>query len=243
VELQDRVAIVTGGGRRLGHALCVRLAREGMHVCIHYGQSHQGACQTLHSVQECGRRGILVQADFLDCQNTAGRVVEAAYQAFGRVDVLVNSAAIFEPSTLASVTYEQFERHLAINLHAPWLLAQAFVQRLQANQQAHIVNILDWRALRPIPGHFSYTVSKAALWATTRLLALELAPRVQVNAIAPGAILPPADADPEYQERLTLRVPLRKMGSTDEVADALIYLLKSNFITGAVIPVTGGEEL
>jgi NAD(P)-dependent dehydrogenase (short-subunit alcohol dehydrogenase family) len=243
VELADKVALVTGGAVRLGRAICAKLAEVGMDVCIHYGHSQEAAQETRQLVERFGRRAALVQCDFARCEEVGPVVLDAALDALGRVDVLVNNAAIFEPASLATTTREQFERHMAINVRAAWQLCQAFVGRLAQGQHGHIVNILDWRVMRPVPGHFSYTLSKAALWAATKILALELAPRVQVNAIAPGAILLPADAPPEYHEQLVARVPMKRLGSTSDVTETLLYLLRSDFITGAVIPVTGGEEL
>ncbi|GIW94455.1 MAG: short chain dehydrogenase [Pirellulaceae bacterium] len=242
-DLTGQVAIVTGGAQRLGHAMVTALAEAGLRVCIHYNRSAESAHQVCRQLQESGRQAMAVRCDFSDPGADAAGVVDAAYRAWGRVDVLVNSASIFEAASLMDTTVEQFDRHVAVNLRAPWRLAQAFVARLDPQAQGQIVNILDWRALRPVPGHFSYTLTKAALWAMTRLLAQELAPRVRVNAIAPGAILPPADSSPDYLEQLATRIPLARAGCPDDVTEALLYLLRSDFVTGIVLPVTGGQEL
>jgi pteridine reductase len=144
---------------------------------------------------------------------------------------------------LSGTTEADWDSHFAINLKAPFFLSQAFAGRVAADQQAHIVNIADWRGLRPDPGSLVYSLTKSGLIAMTKGLALALAPRIQVNAIAPGAILPPPGEDQEYLQDLAQTIPLRHPGSPAEVARTLIYLLESDFVTGEVLYVTGGQHL
>lgn len=243
MSLRDKVAVVTGGAVRLGQAMSLALAERGMRVCVHYGHSAREAEATVARIMAAGGRAVAVRGDLAAGAGVAADVMAAAANAFGRVDVLVNSAAIFEADGLGGVTESGFDRHVAINLRAPLFLCQAFVAQLAAAQEAQIVNIVDWRALRPRPGHLSYTMTKSALVALTKMLALELAPQVRVNAIAPGAILLPADAPPSYRDQLTARIPLKTMGTPLDITRALVYLLESDFLTGEVLCVSGGEGL
>ena len=269
MELRGKVAVVTGGAVRIGRAVCQALATEGMRVCVHYGRSHQAAKELVEELRRCGTDADCVQADLRRPVEAAHRVFEFASERFGQVHVLVNNAAIFEPSTWQSTTEELWERHVAINLKAPFFLSQQFASRLQA-ECGHIVNLVDWRAEHVSRGYLVYSLTKAGLASLTRLLALELAPTIQVNAVALGAILPPAvprsksvqptnahlqetkmtcgpgstaTERPAAQPRIVERIPLRKLGDLSEVTRAVLFLLKSEFVTGEVLYVTGGEEL
>jgi NAD(P)-dependent dehydrogenase (short-subunit alcohol dehydrogenase family) len=243
MELRDRTAIVTGGAVRLGRTLAVRLAAEGVHVCLHYHESRVAAEDALEQIRRSGVRGTAIQADFSRPATAAREVLEHAGAVLGSVDILVNSAAVFSPHSLAGLQEADWDRHLNVNLKAPIYLSQAFARQVVPEQSGDIVNIVDWRATRPVPGHLAYTVAKGGLVTATRLLARELAPRIRVNAIAPGAILPPPGEPDAYLERLAGQIPLRRTGGPDDVADALVFLLRSDFITGEVLHVTGGEEL
>jgi NAD(P)-dependent dehydrogenase (short-subunit alcohol dehydrogenase family) len=243
MDLRDRTAIVTGGAVRLGRALALRLGAEGVHVCLHCHQSGAAAEEALAEIRGAGVRGTVVQADFSRPADAARSVLEHAQRVLGSIDVLVNSAAVFNPDTLLGLQEADWDQHQNINLKAPVFLSQAFARQVAPEQCGHIVNIVDWRASRPVPGHLAYTVAKGGLVTATRLLARELAPRIRVNAIAPGAILPPPGEPDAYLDRLAQRIPLRRTGGPGDVADALVYLLRSDFITGEVLHVTGGEQL
>jgi pteridine reductase len=243
MELSGRVAIVTGGGRRIGQAICLALADAGASVLIHYSHSAEEARDTLAKITTLGGDADCVGADFQNPAVAAPKVINAAYERFGRADILVNSAAIFQPGTLATTTDSDWDRHFAINLKAPAFLCREFAARHQPGRPAAIVNIADWRGLRPVPGHLSYTLTKAGIVTLTRLLAIELAPDIRVNAVAPGAILPPPAAGPDVLQRLAQRVPLKRHGGPSDVTDAVLYLLRSDFVTGDVLRVTGGEDL
>jgi Dehydrogenases with different specificities (related to short-chain alcohol dehydrogenases) len=154
----------------------------------------------------------------------------------------VNSAAIFEPLSFNETTYEEWERHIAINLTAPFLLSQAFAKQVPENEHGRIVNIVDWRALRPAADHFPYTISKAALAALTQSLAVALAPRITVNGLALGAILPPSDE--AANNNIIKNVPAGRWSEAKEVEDALLFLLTGpTYITGEIIHVDGGRHL
>jgi pteridine reductase len=243
MDLRGQNAIVTGGAVRLGLAIAHKLAFEGANVCVHC-HSHAGEVQgVLQELRGHGVAACAMAASFTEPVAAAQAVFERANEELGPVSILVNSAAIFEPATLADTTEDRWKRHLAINLQAPAFLCREFAERLPAGRQGSIVNIVDWRALRPPVGHLPYTVSKAGLVALTQILAQELAPRIQVNAVAPGAILPPPGAGKEALKEMAERNPLKRTGRASDVANAVAYLLKSDFINGEVLHVTGGEEL
>jgi len=242
MELQGRTALVTGAGVRLGKAIALALAERGVHVAVHYHRSAESAAAVVREIEALGCRSVAVGADLGDTAQLDS-VVEHCVDALGPLDILVNSAAIFERGTVFTETPESFDRHMAINLKAPLFLTQAFAQRLRPEQRGHIINIADWRALRPGTQYMAYTVSKAGLVALTKSLALALAPQVQVNAIAPGAILAPPGDPGDYFAWLAERLPLRHVGSPREITHTVLYLLESDFVTGELVHVTGGEQL
>ncbi len=242
MELEGRVALVTGSAVRLGKALALALAREGVRLAIHYNASAGPAEETVAEIEALGSQARAVQAD-LSQATQAASLVEGAARHFGRVDILVNSAAIFEPADLAHTGEVAWDRHFAINLKAPFFLSQAFAAHVGLERQAQIVNIADWRGRRPDPAYLAYSLTKAGVISLTTALALALAPNIRVNAIAPGAILPPPGKDRAYLDQLAQAIPLQRAGSPDDVARALIYLLRSDFVTGETLFVTGGEQL
>ena len=243
MELTGKVAVVTGGAVRLGRAISLALARAGANVVVHYGSSRQAAADTCREIESLGVKSIAVQADIRIPVGAAQAVFQRVQEVFGRAEILVNSAAVFEPGTLAATDEDQWDRHFNVNLKAPFFLCQRFAEQLGTAVAGHIVNIADWRGTRPSTGQLAYTLTKSALVALTKNLALELAPRVQVNAIAPGAILPPPHTDKKYLKQLVDRIPLKHIGSPDEVTAALLFLLRSDFITGEVVHIAGGEQL
>jgi pteridine reductase len=242
MKLEGRVALVTGSAVRIGRALALALAREGARLVVHYNSSSGPAQETVTEIQDLGSEAWAVQADLSQFEQLAP-LLERAVHHFGRIDILVNSAAIFEPARLSGTTESDWDRHFAINLKAPFFLSQAFAAHIATDQRAHIVNIADWRGLHPDTGSLAYSLTKSGLIAMTKGLALALAPRIQVNAIAPGAILPPPGEDQAYLQDLARTIPIQHPGSPDEVARALVYLLSSDFVTGEVLYVTGGQHL
>jgi pteridine reductase len=232
------VALVTGGARRVGRALVDALAQAGADVVIHHGASTREADQAVQAIQALGRRAASIQADLENPDEAAG-LLDRAQAEIGPIDWLVNSAAIFEPLDVASTSVEAWDRHFAINLRAPFLLSQAFA-RERAGQPGAIVNILDWRALRPAADHFPYTVAKAGLAAMTRGLAVALAPAIRVNGLALGAILPPADGGTTGLDN----VPAGRWARLEEVGEALLFLLGGpDYITGNILHLDGGRHL
>jgi NAD(P)-dependent dehydrogenase (short-subunit alcohol dehydrogenase family) len=250
MELRGNTAIVTGGAVRLGRELALGLAEEGVHIVLHYNHSSEDAQQTSRETQERGARVLLIQADFEDSQAAARRVVEAGFKEFGSVAFLINSAATFESASLSETTVDLWDRHFAINLKTPFFLAQEFAGRFEKlnsskKRRGQILNILDWRATHPAAGkaHLAYTLAKSGLAALTQALAVELGPGIQVNGIAPGAILPPPGKSDEHLQTLAQNNPLGRVGSPADIVRAAVYLLKSDFITGEILHVNGGEHL
>ena len=241
MHLKGKVALVTGGARRLGRAFVLALADAGMDVVIHYGHAAREAEETVVEARRRGVRALALQADLQDADATRA-LVRTAAEMMGPPQVLVNSAAIFEPGTLRDTDLDNWSRHFRINLRAPFLLTQEFA-RLLGERPGKVVNIGDWRALYPGRQHLAYTLSKAALFTLTQMAARELAPHIQVNALALGAVLPPPGKDDAYVERLVQRVPARRTARVEEVTDALLFLLRNDYITGEIIFVDGGAHL
>jgi pteridine reductase len=242
MEINGKVAVVTGGAVRLGKALALALAEQGARLVIHYGSSAGPAQETVAEIKAMGSDALAVQAD-LSRSGEAPSIVERAVAHFGQVDILVNSAAIFEPGNWDDTTEANWDRHFAINLKSPFFLSQSFAAHVGRERRGHIVNIADWRGARPGTDHVAYTLTKAALISMTKSLAQALAPSIQVNAIAPGMILPPPGKSQAYLERRAPEIPAQRVGSPEEVSKALIFLLRSDFVTGELIFVTGGEHL
>jgi glucose 1-dehydrogenase len=235
--------LVTGAGVRLGRAIALSLGEAGCDVALQFRESRREVDEVAHTLTSSGRRAVPLHADLADT-SACGRVVEEARSALGGLDVLVNNAGIFLAGDLATTTLEDWEAQFALNLRAPFLLCQAFARGLGDTAEAKIVNVTDARVRRPGPGHLAYRLTKSALADLTRLLALELAPRVTVNAVAPGAMLPPPGAgDEQLAQRVAAYVPLRRAGGTAPVVAAVLYLLREDFVTGVVLPVDGGEYL
>ncbi len=243
MDLIGKVAIVTGGSVRLGKTIALCLAGQGVKIGLHYNQSAEQAEGTLEDITSLGSMGILVRADFRQPLQAAEKIVEKTLSEFNRVDILINSAAIFEESSFSSVTGDHWDRHFDINLKAPFFLCQKFAQHLNPGERAQIVNIADWRGTRPGNDHLVYTLTKSALVTMTKSLAQHLAPDIQVNAIAPGTILPPPGSDQNYLRQITEKIPMGRTGTPQDVTNALLYLLRSDFITGEVLHVTGGQQL
>ncbi len=242
MELTNKVALVTGGAIRLGRAIALGLAEGGADVVITYNRSAGPAEETVSNIEAIGREALSLQANFnepLDMERLVADIVDH----FGHLDVLVNSAAIFEPGRWHDTTEVNWDRHFAINLKAPFFLSQAFARAMGEGARGHIVNIADWRGVQPGTDHFAYTLTKAGLIAMTKSLALALAPRIQVNAIAPGLILPPPGQNASYLEDKAPSIPLKRPGSAEEIVKAVRYLVGSDFVTGDLVYVTGGEHL
>jgi pteridine reductase len=237
-DLTGKTILVTGAARRVGRLFALACGRAGADVIIHHGHSPQEAEEVRDEIASLGPRAWVLAAD-LSHADEVSQLIERANE-LSPLYGLVNSAAIFEPLSLHDTTLDDWNRHLSINLTAPFLLSQAFAKQTKAGR---IVNILDWRALRPGADHFPYTVTKSALAAMTKSLAIALAPNITVNGLALGAILPPAD-NPSASEKVIEAVPAKRWSEAQEVEDALIFLLTGPaYITGEIIHLDGGRHL
>ena len=242
MKLLGRKALVTGGAVRLGRAIALALGEEGSDVAVHYHRSAAAAEEVAAAIAALGRHAVALQADLCEARSCAPLVDEARAR-LGGLDVLINSAAIFLPGELADTSLTAWESQLALNVRAPFLLCQAFAKALPDEASGRIVNVTDARVGRPGRDHLAYRVSKAALTHLTEVLALELAPRITVNAVAPGAMLAAGGDEEALAKRVASVVPLRRAGGARPVADAVLYLLGEDFATGVVLPVDGGEYL
>ena len=241
MSLQGKCILITGGAKRVGRSLALTVAQHGADVIIHYNRSSLDAVEVQKEIERMGRKAYLIQSDFSD-PNQVIRLIEQA-NSFERLFALVNNASIFEPLNLTNTTLASWQQHLMVNLTAPFLLSQQFSRMLEPNREGRIVNILDWRALRPGRDHLPYTISKSALAALTKSLALELAPRITVNGLALGAILPPSD-QVNADDEMIARVPAKRWGNLDEIGNALLFLLdRPSYITGEIIHIDGGRHL
>jgi NAD(P)-dependent dehydrogenase (short-subunit alcohol dehydrogenase family) len=239
MDLTGRAALVTGAGRRLGRAFAEGLAARGAAVAVHYSGSGEGASEVVRAAQALGRRAVALQADLADAAQAAALVEDAA-AGLGSLNILVNSASVFGAGGPLETDLATWRQHMRVNLTAPFLLGQAFARQL-AGRPGAIVNILDWRALRPGSDHFAYTITKAGLAAMTRSMALALAPSIRVNGLALGAILPPAGGAPDA---VLERVPAGRWGTVEEAVEALVFLIAgSEFITGTILTLDGGRSV
>lgn len=235
-------ALITGAGRRIGRALALEAARAGYDVAIHHRASADEAEETAADARALGRRAALVRADLANEAETAGLIAQAS-EALGPVTLLVNSASAFVDDRVGQLSRQTWDLHLETNLRAPLVLAEAFAAALPPDRAGLVVNIIDQRVWRPNPQFFSYSLSKAGLWWATQTLAQALAPRVRVNAIGPGPVLPSVHQAPGEFEAEAAGVLLQRRATPDEIAAALRYLIDATSVTGQMIAVDGGQHL
>lgn len=233
-------ALVTGAARRIGRTLALAAAAEGYDVAVHFRGSREEAHEAADLIRAQGVRTACVQAD-LGSEREASDLLPRAVDALGPVTLLVNNASVFQEDRIGTVTRESWAAHLDPNLRAPVLLAQAFAG--QRDAAGLIVNLLDQRVLKPNPLFFSYTVSKAALWAATRTLAQALAPRVRVNGIGPGPTLPSIHQQGDDFAEEARNTLLQRRAEPEELAAAMRYLIHAPSVTGQMIAVDGGQHL
>lgn len=233
------VALVTGGAVRVGKAIALELAADGFDIALHYNESEIEVRRTAKEIKGLGAKTILIKANLAEIENSE-EIIKKANQ-LGELRVLVNSAAIFPENDSISDDLSHWNSVMNLNLRAPTLLSQAFAATNP--QQAHIINILDARINKPAGDHLSYRLSKAGLWHLTESLAVELAPNIQVNGLALGAIMAPPGSDDLHFKRMANHIPLKRTGTAQGVAEAVSFLISQTFITGAIIPIDGGEFL
>jgi NAD(P)-dependent dehydrogenase (short-subunit alcohol dehydrogenase family) len=236
-------ALVTGASRRIGLAIAGRLAREGRAVVLHSSRrSADDAELAAEAIRKQGGKAAVAVADLADAQATQ-QLVDFAARAFGPLTLLVNNASIFEVDAAEDFSLESYERHMAVNLRAPLLLARGFAAALPEGAPGAVVNIIDQRVWRLTPRYFSYTLAKSALWTATRTMAQAYAPRIRVNAVGPGPVFPNealGDRDFEIEAR---GVPLGHAADVAGVVDAVVFLSKAKSVTGQMIAVDSGQHL
>jgi NAD(P)-dependent dehydrogenase (short-subunit alcohol dehydrogenase family) len=245
MQLQDRVALVTGG-KRIGSDVAVALASRGADVGLCFRHSRAEAEATAQAVVRLGRRVQLIHADLRDPQECR-RAVGETVKALGRLDVLVHMASVYVRTPYDELTDDAWERSIAVDLRAAHLCAQAAVPHMRAAGEGRIVTFTDWIAASGRPryaGYLPYYVAKTGVIGLTEALALELAPdRILVNAVAPGPILPPEGTSSEEQEAVIRATPLGRWGGSDEIVKAVVLLVETDFITGETVRVDGGRHI
>ena len=238
-----KVAIVTGGAKRVGRAIVERLAGAGFDVAFTYLSSDSEAADFARNLKDHGRRAVAVRADLTQPATAVEAIASQFSRSFNRLDALVNSASLYEPSPLQSTTHEQIARLNAIHLESPLLLCQRF-EPLLRQSRGHVVNMVDLLAERPWPQYLAYCASKGALLTLTLGLARALAPEVTVNGIAPGVVAWPADMPEQEKQQYLKRVPLARAGTPQDVAELVHFLCTGGaYITGQIIHLDGGRSV
>ncbi|MGH7865956.1 MAG: SDR family NAD(P)-dependent oxidoreductase [Candidatus Binataceae bacterium] len=241
MELKGKVALVTGAGRRVGRSIALALAERGASIAVHYRNSKREADELVGAVKKLGGKGEAFRAD-LEKVADIEKMVAAAVAAFARIDVLINSASVFEKKPLDEVTERDWDVHLNTNLKAPFFLAKFAGAVMRRQGAGKIVNIGDWAGIRPYKNYLPYTVSKSGIIGLTRALAKTLAPQVQVNCVALGPVLPPDEYDSAEIERLRAGTLTDSIGTPEDVARAVLFFCEgTDFATGATLVLDGGR--
>lgn len=245
MSLDGRMALVTGGARRIGRSLVLALARQGADIVLHYHQSVADAEDVAKQVQAIGRKCEILQGDLADPQTPERLMSQAVALWSCPVDILINNASVFEQGHLPDTDLAQWNHMQAVNLRAPMLLAQALLRHFSETTKGDIINLNDSKTLRPRADHFAYTLSKIGLHGLTQNLALALAPRIRVNELALGSVLPPdrKPGQPDYVHTPRQDIPLGSFGSVDQIDEALLFLLGPSAGTGQTLYVDGGLHL
>jgi NAD(P)-dependent dehydrogenase (short-subunit alcohol dehydrogenase family) len=242
MDIDGKVALITGSAKRVGKIVAIDLAKRGARVAIHYRSSESEAEETLKTIRSAGGEGATFQAELTDMS-----VVEKMFRdirtTFGGLDILVNSASTFEPSTAQQTTPEEWDTQMDSNAKAPFFVAQQAASLMLARGQGKIINIADVAGEVIWPGYFAYSISKAALIAVNRGLAKSYAPQIQVNAIAPGPILFPEHYTDEQKKSAIERTLLKREGSPQDIVNAVVFLIENDYITGELIHVDGGRHV
>ncbi len=241
MHVRGKVALITGGAHRVGRAITLALAEAGAHVVINYYSSAAEAEKTALDARAWGVEALPVQADVADVEQVRA-MVSRAESAFGGVDVLVNAASLFKATPVPTETVDDWQRVTRILVDGAFNCANAVAPGMLERRSGGIVNVVDLSVWQPWPNLAAHSVGKSALMALTRQLALELAPAVHVNAVAPGPVLPPPDYDPEQRARVAERTLLGRWGTPQDVSAAVLFLLTADYVTGEVLVVDGGER-
>jgi len=236
------VALVTGGAVRIGRAICLRLATAGYDIALHVRHPTQDAASCRRAAEAGGARVAILAAELSD-HGAVAALMPAANAALGPVGLLVNNASEFHPDGLGDLDLAVWDRHFAVNLRAPAFLAEALAAQLPPAMRGCVINLIDQRVLKPTPAYLSYSLTKNGLWAATRLMAQALAPRVRVNAVAPGPTLANLRQKAEHFAAQSAAVPLGRGPTPEEIAEAVLFLAGAESVTGQMLAVDGGQHL
>jgi NAD(P)-dependent dehydrogenase (short-subunit alcohol dehydrogenase family) len=237
-----KAALITGAAKRIGRAMALDLAKDGWNIAVHCHESIGEAQELVDEMRRLGRKAVAIEGD-LAGRETPKKLIKKAKGTLGPLTLLINNASRFEPDELASVTMSDWDTDQAVNLRAPVFLSQAFAAQLPAKEQGNIINLIDQRVWKLNPQYFSYTASKGGLWVVTQTMAQALAPRIRVNAIAPGPALPNARMRSKEFEKLQRLTLLERGTSPEEIAAAVRFILASPAMTGQMIALDGGQHL
>jgi glucose 1-dehydrogenase len=241
MDLKGKKALITGSGIRLGRAIALALAAEGCNLALHYHHSAEEVKEVQTAALKMGVQAEIFQADLSNPEQLQ-QLIQAVTTAFGHIDILINNAGVYLKGKGMETTPEILEQVFRINLFAPLLLTRAFAQQLPEGFQGKVINISDAKVFRHQPDHFAYRLTKSSINEMTALFALELAPNITVNAIAPGVMLPLAGhEDADLQDLAEKRIPLKRIGSPEIIAENVLHILHQDFMTGTVIRIDGGE--
>jgi pteridine reductase len=243
MRIERRTALITGGAKRVGRAIVLRLAREGFDVAFTYLRSDDDAKKLANEVRAIGRQSVAIRADLTDPTIATEAIHKQVTAVFDRLDVLVNNASIYEPSALHETNLPQLRRLWAVHIESPMMLCRVFGPMLRA-AQGHVINMLDLLAERPRAAYLGYCASKGGLWTLTLGLARELAPEVTVNGIAPGVVEWPAGTSEDEIQQYLYRVPLGRAGTPEDVAEAVVFLCNGgHYVSGQVLRLDGGRSI
>lgn len=240
-DLAGKVALVTGAGVRLGRAIALGLAQGGCDLVLHCRSSRKEADLLAKQIRDLGRRAVVLQADLSRAADVK-KLARKSEAAFGRVDILINSAAIFWPTALEKLTVAELDAFLNVNLKAPYILSSEIGRRMKKRGSGTIVNLACLSGLKAWKSFLPYSISKAGVISLTVGMAKLLGPEVRVNAVAPGTVLPPESMPAKELKAIRLRLPLQRLGHPDDIVSAVQYLVGASFVTGQVLPVDGGRS-
>ncbi len=248
MQLKGKNALITGAAKRIGRAVALALARRGANLLLHFRESEREARGLQKEIRQLGVLCEVLGCDFSTqvpggLKKRAHDFIQTAEKTLGPLDILINNASLYFSTPLAQVREKDWDELLGVNLKAPFFISQAAGQRMLLRRRGKIINVTDWAVAKPPLGYAPYTISKAGLASMTLCLARELAPHVQVNAVAPGPILPPAGMKPVRAARMAAQTLAKRFGDPEDIAQAVLFLTEgSDYVTGAVIPVDGGSS-
>jgi len=242
MNISGKVALITGSSKRIGRETAVELGRRGARVAVHYRSDEPGARETLRLVEAAGGDGDIFRAELTDTHEVDA-MFSRLEQKMGRLDILVNNASAFDPASFAETTPELWDVQMNSNAKAPFFLAQRAARLMQGQEQGKIVNLVDVAGDTIWPGYLAYSVSKAALIAVNKGLAKALAPKIQVNGVAPGPVLFPEHYTQDQKQLAINRTLLKRAGGARDIVNAIVFLIENDYITGEVIHVDGGRHI